>query len=390
MGRILQGARGGGLVARARGEGGQGTVRFGGTARRSLAVSRAARYDCNDSPEKSNFFSRRMTRAAAILFTIAALAVAALAGCGGSQPAAPAGAAANASGSAVKTNGVLPAKLRLLVVGDAAIAQRINRLRGEWSARTGGTLEVSETTPAELATAKSLAADLVIYPSSEIGTLAERRLIRPMPTVWLDAGDFHKADLFELPGLHETAWGEQIYAVPLGSPVFVCFYRADLFDKLGQKPPQTWAEYQQLVEFYDRQKSPGGQPGGRLQSGTLEPLAASWAGNVLLARAAAYAKHRDYYSTLFDKDSLEPRIATEPFVRALNGIGCGCQARTEIAIGRYACRCSPRVFRRTCRDGHELADGDRQPRFAARSHSGERRDNEAARAGNAVDLDRLL
>ena len=59
------------------------------------------------------------------------------------------------------------AKLRLLVVGDSPLAQKITRLRGEWSARSGGSLEVSEMSPADLAKAKSLAADVVIYPSAE-------------------------------------------------------------------------------------------------------------------------------------------------------------------------------------------------------------------------------
>ena len=52
-------------------------------------------------------------------------------------------------------------------------------------------------------------------------------------------------------------------------------------------------------------------------SGVLEPLGPGWAGVVLLARAASYAKHPDNYSTLFDINTMEPLIAGEPFVRAL-------------------------------------------------------------------------
>jgi ABC-type glycerol-3-phosphate transport system substrate-binding protein len=51
--------------------------------------------------------------------------------------------------------------------------------------------------------------------------------------------------------------------------------------------------------------------------GTVEPLARGWAGLVLLARAAAYSKERDNYTTLFDEKTLEPAIAGPPFVRAL-------------------------------------------------------------------------
>ena len=41
----------------------------------------------------------------------------------------------------------------------------------------------------------------------------------------------------------------QIMAVPFGSPVFCCYYRADLLEKLGRRPPKTWAEYQDLAKL---------------------------------------------------------------------------------------------------------------------------------------------
>ena len=55
----------------------------------------------------------------------------------------------------------------------------------------------------------------------------------------------------------------------------------------------------------------------RAWCGTIEPLAPGWAGLVLLARAAPYAKHRDNYSTLFNIDTMEPLVAGPPFVQAL-------------------------------------------------------------------------
>jgi ABC-type glycerol-3-phosphate transport system substrate-binding protein len=57
-----------------------------------------------------------------------------------------------------------------------------------------------------------------------------------------------------------------------------------------------------------------------MKYGTVEPLGRGWAGLVLLARAAAYAKERDNYTTLFDERTLEPAIAGPPFVRALEDL----------------------------------------------------------------------
>jgi multiple sugar transport system substrate-binding protein len=121
--------------------------------------------------------------------------------------------------------------------------------------------------------------------------------------------------------------------VPLGSPVLVCFYRRDLFERLHREPPRTWGDYQRLVEFFGHPENlttaaatdphgdkPAANPLNKPSatwSAAIEPLAPLWAGKVFLARAASYAKHRDYFATLFDKETMTPRIDSEPFVRAL-------------------------------------------------------------------------
>ena len=221
-----------------------------------------------------------------------------------------------------------PGSLKLLVVDDPPLAKQIARVKGEWKARSGAEIEIRETTSAELATAKSLSADAVIYPAAEIGSLVERRLIRPLPRAWLVHGDFHEADLFEPGGLAEMRWGEQAYAVPFGSPVFVVVYRRDLFERFHLEPPRTWADYQQRVEFIESRKNESPE----LRSATIEPLAPGWAGKTLLARAAASAKHRDYYATLFDKETMAPQITSPPFVRALEELVAASKAQPPVSL----------------------------------------------------------
>ena len=82
--------------------------------------------------------------------------------------------------------------------------------------------------------------------------------------------------------------------------------------KLGRRPPETWQEYVQLARSL---RELGAKSG--VKYGTVEPLGRGWAGQVLLARAAAYAKQRDNYTTLFDKKTFDPMVAGPPFVRAL-------------------------------------------------------------------------
>jgi multiple sugar transport system substrate-binding protein len=91
-------------------------------------------------------------------------------------------------------------------------------------------------------------------------------------------------------------------------------YRRDVFDRLSLQPPTTWQEYQTLVE-----RLAGDDKDGQQQlAATVEPLADGWAGQMLLARAAAYVTHRDQVSPLFHYTTLEPLITSPPYVRALN------------------------------------------------------------------------
>ncbi len=140
----------------------------------------------------------------------------------------------------------------------------------------------------------------------------------PVPKGVRESSQAAWSDLFLLVQ-QGVAWGDDIWAVPFGSPGLTVFYRRDLLEATHQKPPTTWAEYQRLVQFFSDRKNLGdaAPPADAPWHGTLEPLAPGWAGRLLLSRAAAYAKHRDNFSTLFNIDTMEPLIAGPPFVRAL-------------------------------------------------------------------------
>ena len=201
--------------------------------------------------------------------------------------------------------------LRLAVVDDPALAAAVVQARGEWNAQTGAELEVTEISEKELERAETLLADAVLCPSHTLGILAERNLIEPVPEN-ITRGDRWDG-IFDLPKLREAAWRGRIVAVPFGSPVFCCYYRADLLEKLGRRPPRTWSEYRELAELLAAEKPAGATS----WSATIEPLAPGWAGLTLLARAAPYAKHRDNFSTLFNIETMEPLIAGQPMVQAL-------------------------------------------------------------------------
>jgi multiple sugar transport system substrate-binding protein len=221
-----------------------------------------------------------------------------------------------------------PSDVRLMIVDHPELAGAISRLQGEWKAQTDSRLEIKNITADALKLVDRLDADAVIYSPAMLGALVERKLIRPMNPAWLKDDALDAGDLIEPLKSPELCWDGEQYAVPFGSPVFVLLYRPDLFERFGKQPPRTWEEYQSLATFFsDRKKL---RPTAKTSDsktdplqipdewyGTLEPLASPWGARTLLARATAYAKHRDYYSVLFDRETMEPLIAGPAFVRAL-------------------------------------------------------------------------
>lgn len=206
--------------------------------------------------------------------------------------------------------------VRLLVVDDLPLAEAITR---QWQARAEGELEIKNVTSEELVALKKFSADAIIYPSGLLGELAERELVVPVPKDVIADEQFDRPDLLPNSGQREVTWGTTVYAVSLGSPQLVILYRADLFEQLKLDPPETWADYQAAAEKLSDRALLGNRvpPSGTPWNGACEPLGPGWEGQTLLARAAAYAKHPDQYSTLFNMKTMEPLIAGPPFVKAL-------------------------------------------------------------------------
>ncbi|MDX1947103.1 MAG: extracellular solute-binding protein [Pirellulaceae bacterium] len=244
---------------------------------------------------------------ATIVLALAALSVA---GCA-TQSAAPPVSPPAAGGEA--------APLRVLVVDDAPLAQAIGR---EWKSRTETSLAIQNIDLARLLSAKRLPADVVVFPAGQVGELAERGLIEPLPETTLDRPDFDRRDIFPLVRLRGIVWGERTCAVPLGMPQLLLAYRADLLEKAGLAPPRTWAEFAKVAAALADRSTLGelAPPEGEPWQAAIAPLAPGWAGQSLLARAAAAATHRDQLSPLFHYETLEPLVAGPPFVRALEEV----------------------------------------------------------------------
>ena len=237
-----------------------------------------------------------------------------------------------------------PFKGKKLVVGVIGANELIPALRsqqGEWSASSGAEVEFREAKAAEVD-----GLDVLVFPGEELGgfidrsaivSLPESKFLPPAPTekpgesASSEAPDaFNFRDIAPAYRDQVAKYGKEIQALPLGGSCLVLAYRRDAFENatnqaeakaagITLEPPKTWEELDALAKFFhNRDWERTGKP----KAG----IALAWgadtegiANTIVLSRAAALGQHRDQYSFLFS-DRMEPRIATPPFVEALDTI----------------------------------------------------------------------
>jgi hypothetical protein len=106
--------------------------------------------------------------------------------------------------------------LRVLVVNEPELVEEITRLRGEWAEQATGELTAAASSWNEVAAAKSLDADVVIFPSRYLGELCTRGWLRPVRPNALESDDLHADDFFPIVRQHLIKWGGEEVALPLG------------------------------------------------------------------------------------------------------------------------------------------------------------------------------
>ncbi len=226
--------------------------------------------------------------------------------------------------------------LSVVVVDDAPLAKVVEQLSQEWSARTGAKVTVTqansdELIPSGMETAAAPLGDVLLYPAFMLGGLAEQNMLAEFPKAALADPSYNAREVFPVLRDRAAVWEGKTMAIPFGSALAVFAYRPDLFEKHGKTPPKTWEEYQDLATFFQAQATADSGSADGLETGTLEPLAPGEAGHLFLARAAGYALNPEFFFTLFDEETMEPRITSPPFRRAMDELVAAAQLRAKNA-----------------------------------------------------------
>jgi hypothetical protein len=196
--------------------------------------------------------------------------------------------------------------LRVLVVNDPPLATAINRLRGEWTEREGGTFAAESKPWVDVAAADNIDTDVIVFPMRYLGEMADR--LRPIRESVSGSRLHDIEDLLPLVRQKLGVYGGRSLAFPIGVQVPLVGYYDEWLQPGSAPPPASWQEHHALVSRVG--EAPPVWP--------ARDAIDNWPAIMLLARAAAYACHPRQESPLFDPVSMAPRIAGPPFVRALD------------------------------------------------------------------------
>lgn len=227
-------------------------------------------------------------------------------------------------------NEVVLDEITVLIIGDEKVGPTIQR---QWAARRDGKLKVLNKTQREFESddfALDDNIDVIIYPPALIGELVSRSRIAEIPrAVWSDTEQLNSKELLRHARSTSVRTGRSTWAVPLGSPQLVMFYRRDVLEELETSVPETWEEFDALVQKLRNTQTLSDGSGNNLPTAVGIPLKNGWAGRIFVSRVAAYVRARGKLSILFDRDSMEPLIETQPFVEALTNLKANLQGNNN-------------------------------------------------------------
>ncbi len=142
--------------------------------------------------------------------------------------------------------------VKMLLVGDP-FAETISSLRKELEEQSGFTIELEvldydETRKFILDNIRlqSSEFDIVSFDVVWVGELAERKILQPLDHL-LNQPTVQKDDLFPIT-LEVGSWNQTTYGLPIQPHAEILWYRKDLLEEAGVKPPTTTEEVLSVLE----------------------------------------------------------------------------------------------------------------------------------------------
>ena len=212
---------------------------------------------------------------------------------------------------------VMPPKLlNVLFVDSTEVADEVAR---RWTADRNGELAISSVSADEYLAndyAASEQHDVVIYPARLLGQLSADDQVIPLPDEVWNSEELDNRGLLRDSRTTLIRFGDQRWAVPLGSPGLRMMLRKDVLDALELQVPKTWPDFVQLIEKLSSSK-PVDEDGNALPVDLYFPTDGQYAAYSLLAISASTVRHRGKLNSVFNRQTMEPLIAEPPYAEAL-------------------------------------------------------------------------
>ena len=203
------------------------------------------------------------------------------------------------------------------------IDEPLRRHAAEWSAQTGGTINVTNYPFSDLyqraltdVSTGTNSFDLMTLAAPWLGDFAgggyiddlSDRIANAPEIAWDDVAPFFRD--------YVASYGGKPYGVVIDGDFLMVYYRSDILEAGGDQPPKTWDEYLALAEKYDGQDLNGD---GEADYGSCLPKARSgvgtWHFNGVLA---PFIQTQGTSQGMFFGDNMEPLINNAAMSAALD------------------------------------------------------------------------
>ena len=228
--------------------------------------------------------------------------------------------------------------ISVVVVDAADLSEPIQR---QWAAQTGGEVQIENVSIEELFADNYAAidnADVLIYPSVLLAHLVADEVVSELlDEVW-DSEQLDNKGLLSVCRTDLIRFGRDRWATPLSHPHTLFFLRNDVLEKLGAQVPETWEELVQLKQQIDSNKNE--LDAASLPTSVVLPTQGNDVAYMTLAIAAAEIRHRGKLDSLFQRATMKPLIATQPYFKALNALKSltsGDSGRDVVQAARHFC-----------------------------------------------------
>ena len=208
---------------------------------------------------------------------------------------------------------VKPDPLNLMAIGVPGFDDEIAK---QWAAQRDGDLNISHVSLEQFLESPKLTkdTDLLVHPASILAELVSNDLIRVFPREALKAPEMSLDSC--LPHFRRSLvrHADQTWSVSLGGHQLRLFYRTDILESAGIKPPGTWGELNRSIEKLKTADA------AKDMLPIVIPTSEEVAVQVYLARVASQIRDRGKLTSFFDRRTMKPTIEAAVFAQALEDL----------------------------------------------------------------------